>query len=240
MQQVHFGTTVISYDVQYSEKRKSLGIQVSEAGVNVVAPINTPLNKIDEIVLNKAPWILTQLAEFEEMNQYEEKLRFLSGEKLPYLGRNYRLKVYKEAVDTIQFSFKQGKFIAVIPSHIDEADHGDMLYPLFKQWVIEHAMKIASERVKRFGLIFDLMPSAIKIKDQQQRWGSCTASGNVILNWKVFLAPMPIVDYVIAHELAHLKVMDHSEAFWRTLEMLCPGYKEQKEWLRLNGRRLHI
>lgn len=72
------------------------------------------------------------------------------------------------------------------------------------------------------------------------RWGSCTATGNLILNWKVFLAPMPVVDYVIAHEMAHLKVMDHSPKFWETLEMLDPGYKEKKEWLRINGRKLYI
>ncbi|WP_371684407.1 M48 family metallopeptidase [Rummeliibacillus sp. TYF005] len=78
------------------------------------------------------------------------------------------------------------------------------------------------------------------IKDQQQRWGSCTANQQVLLNWHIFLAPMQAIDYVIAHELAHLTVMDHSEAFWDTLSMLYPEYVASKEWLRIHGRQLYI
>lgn len=240
MQQIQFGNTVISYTLEFSSRRKTFAIQVSEMGVKVIAPDNAEKAEIDSVLCKKAPWILQQLADFEEIQAYDEKVKFLSGEKLPYLGRNYRLKVYKEDIEDVCFSFKQGKFIAVVSSSYSDEQLREILYPLFKKWVMTRAKKIAAERVKRYLLTSNLNPNEIKIKDQQLRWGTCTASGNIILNWKVFLAPMPVIDYVIAHEMAHLKVMDHSQKFWETLEMLDPAYREKKEWLRLNGRKLYI
>ena len=240
MHQIHFGNTVISYTLEFSNRRKTLAIQVSEKGVKVIAPSKAEKAEIEMVLCKKASWILQQLADFEEIQAYDEKVRFLSGEKLPYLGRNYRLKVYREAVEDVNFSFKQGKFIAVVPSTIFDEQLREILYPQFKNWVMTRAKRVAAERVKRYQLTSNLNPNEIKIKDQQLRWGSCTSSGNLILNWKVFLAPMPVVDYVIAHEMAHLKVMDHSQKFWETLEMLNPAYREKKEWLRLNGRKLYI
>ncbi|WP_433595436.1 M48 family metallopeptidase [Lysinibacillus xylanilyticus] len=240
MQHMIYGNTVISYSVKYSSKRKTMSIQVSEKGVTIIAPSNTAPSRIEEILQKKATWIIKQLADFEEIYDYEEKLQFQAGEKLPYLGRHYRLKIIKDNVPTAALIFKQGKFIATIPSTITVEDHREILYPLYKEWVMKKAEKIAMERVKRFERQSTLKAKSIKIKDQQQRWGSCTARGNIILNWKIFLAPMPIVDYVIAHELAHLKHLDHSPAYWETLQMIYPEYENSKEWLRLNGRKLEF
>ena len=240
MYSIQFGQDTIPYTIKWSERRKTVSISVDANGVYVTAPTKTTTEKIKEIVYQKATWIRAQLFHFNEMVDESHHRSFLSGEKLPYLGRNYRLKVYREAVEDVNFSFKQGKFIAVVPSTIFDEQLREMLYPQFKKWVMTRAKRVAAERVKRYQLTSNLNPNEIKIKDQQLRWGSCTASGNLILNWKVFLAPMPVVDYVIAHEMAHLKVMDHSQKFWETLEMLNPAYREKKEWLRLNGRKLYI
>lgn len=136
MHQIQFGNTVISYTLEFSNRRKTLAIQVSETGVKVIAPGNVEIAEIDAILCKKAPWILQQLADFEEIQSYDEKIRFLSGEKLPYLGRNYRLKIYKEAVENVSFSFKQGKFIAVVPSTILDEHLREILYPEFKKWVM--------------------------------------------------------------------------------------------------------
>jgi predicted metal-dependent hydrolase len=92
----------------------------------------------------------------------------------------------------------------------------------------------------RFTIKLQQTPKKIIIKDQEQRWGSCTPSGNILLNWRIFLAPTSIIDYVLAHELVHLKHMNHSKEYWETLRMLLPDYEQRKEWLRINGRTLNV
>ena len=237
---IHFGTDVISYQITYSTKRKSLAIQVDENGVTVVAPATTSIDQIESIVNQKATWILKKQADFNEINNYENPRKFLSGEKLPYLGRQYRLKVHQDIVEKATFTYHQGRFIAYVPNYLSGDDYRNTLYPLYKEWIIQRANSIAAERIKRFQQVFPYAPKKVIVKDQQQRWGSCTANDQVLLNWHIFLAPMSAIDYVIAHELAHLKVMDHSNAFWETLAMVYPEYQVSKEWLRLNGRKLYI
>lgn len=237
---IHLGSDVISYQINYSEKRKTLSIQVNENGVTVIAPNTATEEDIQSIIKQKVAWILKQLAYFSEIEQYETPRKFLSGEKLPYLGRQYRLKIYQQDSEKVTFSYRQGRFIAYVPKQLSENDYREVLYPLYKEWVIQRGNLITAERIKRFQQIFPYNPKKVIVRDHQQRWGSCTASEQVLLNWHIFLAPMSAIDYVIAHELVHLKVMDHSNAFWETLAMVYPEYQASKEWLRLNGRKLYI
>lgn len=239
--QIEFGQSVIPYTLQRSNKRTTLSIQVSAQGVEVIAPIDATIQDIESKLLKKATWILQKQADFDEMIEYNTPRQFRSGEKLPYLGRQYRLKVITEPnVKNASFSYKQGKFIATVPEDISPEQYRNLLYPLYKQWIMERGDHIARERIKQFTSKYGKYPEKITIKDQQQRWGSCTANQQVLLNWHIFLAPMHAIDYVIAHELAHLTVMDHSEAFWDTLSMLYPEYVASKEWLRIHGRQLYI
>lgn len=237
---IQFGNEVISYELKYSTKRKNLAIQVDENGVTVIAPNTSSEEQIQSILKQKAGWILKQQADFNEIAHYENLRQFYSGEKLPYLGRQYRLKIRQEAISNATFTYQQGRFIAYVPKSLPIDEYRHTLYPLYKEWVMSKGKKIAAERIERFQQIFPYRPSKVMIKDQQQRWGSCTANKQILLNWHIFLAPMSAVDYVIAHELAHLKVMDHSNEFWETLAMLYPEYQASKEWLRLNGRKLYI
>jgi predicted metal-dependent hydrolase len=138
------------------------------------------------------------------------------------------------------FRFQQGRFVAEIPEEIPENEHRDILYPQYVDWVKNKAKPFAHDRMKRFTLKLQREPNNIIIKDQDKRWGSCTASGTILLNWRIFLAPASMVDYVIAHELVHLKHMNHSKEYWDVLRMLIPDYEQRKEWFRTNGRSLYI
>lgn len=240
MNSIKFGNKTIPYTLTRSQRRKTLSISVDQHGVSVISPSEVCLEKIESTLHQKAVWIIKQLVDFKEMQTSVQERSFLSGEKLPYLGRQYRLKVIKTDANEPSFRFYQGRFLAELPKVISEAEHRDLLYPLFVNWIKQKAGSFADDRIKRFIIKLQQEPKKIVIKDQEQRWGSCTPAGNILLNWRIFLAPTSIIDYVLAHELVHLKHMDHSKEYWETLQMLLPDYEQRKEWLRINGGTLYV
>lgn len=240
MHSINFGNQIIKYNLKRSNRRKTMSISVDQHGVSVISPSVTDIKKIEAILYKKAVWIKKQLSDYEEMNRNIIQRSFLSGEKLPYLGRYYRLKVIKTNIIQPVFHFYQGQFFAEIPSEITEDMHREIVRPLYVEWIKNHAYKFTKNRLKRFTLKLQQEPNDVIIKEQKKRWGSCTASGDILLNWRIFLAPTSIVDYVLSHELVHLKHMDHSKEYWSTLQMLLPDYEKRKDWLKLNGKTLDI
>ncbi|PAK43952.1 M48 family metallopeptidase [Priestia megaterium] len=237
---IKFGNQTIEYNLKRSNRRKTMSISVDQHGVSVISPSVTEIEKVESILYKKAVWIKKQLADFEKMNTNIIQHSFLSGEKLPYLGRYYRLKVVKTNTVQPSLRFYQGRFLAEIPHETAKKEQRNIIYPLYIEWIKIRAHEFTKNRIKRFILKLQQEPNKIVIKEQKQRWGSCTASGNILLNWRVFLAPTSIVDYVLAHELVHLKHMNHSKEYWDTLQMLLPDYEKRKEWLKVNGRTLNV
>ncbi|WP_433947038.1 M48 family metallopeptidase [Paenibacillus sp. SN-8-1] len=242
MQQIlQFGKRTIPFSVQESSNRKTLSISVEDGQVMVTIPTGTEEKTYRQILHKKAPWVLKQLAEFEEMSTATRRiLQFRSGEKLPYLGRYYRLKVQQEKIVAPKFRFFKGQFEASLPEQVSTAEHRDHLYPLYRDWIIQKGKTFADKRITRFTQRLGEVPSNLTIRSMEKRWGSCTRNRHILLNWHIFLAPVSMVDYVLAHELAHLKEMNHTPEYWNTLRMLLPDYEERKEWLRINGSQLYV
>ncbi|MEW4226415.1 M48 family metallopeptidase [Rossellomorea marisflavi] len=240
MKSIQFGNTTIAYTLKESTQRKTLSISVGRDGVEVVSPFNTPLTKIEDVLYKKGPWIVEQMSEFKEMYESPRIKAFVSGEKLPYLGRQYRLKVTHSESDAPSLRFEKGQFYAEVPRGTPQEAYRETLKPLYIEWVKRKALLFAKQRTKPFEGKLQKSPKEILIKDQEQRWGSCTPDGKVLLNWRLFLAPASIVDYVIAHELAHLVYMNHFKEYWDLVRMLLPDYENRKEWLRLKGASLDV
>ena len=107
-------------------------------------------------------------------------------------------------------------------------------------WYRNHAEKRLQEKTKRYAKLISVTPNAVGIKSFKSRWGSCHMNGDIVFNWKIIMAPNRIVDYVVVHELCHLKHHDHSPKFWQAVEKVIPDYKRCKEWLKENGRGLEV
>lgn len=238
--QQKFGNSVIKYSLKESPDRKNATIKVENREVSLHIPLGTDRETYESIISKKAPWILKQLAEYDEINPRNKELQFISGESLPYLGRYYRLKVTKVNSEIPSLKFLNGKFEATVPEHSKPNEYRILLYPLYKEWIYHKSTLFAEKRIKRFIDRLGQSPKGITLREMEKRWGSCTPQRQILLNWRIFLAPVSIVDYVLAHEIAHLKEMNHTPAYWETLRMLIPDYEERKEWLRLNGNQLYI
>ncbi|MFS0558214.1 M48 family metallopeptidase [Brevibacillus sp. 179-C9.3 HS] len=241
MPSFQFGSKTIHYEITRSDRRKTVSISVNQHGVEVIAPSHAEEQAIQQLLHRKGVWIRTQLLHFEEMQHHSLQRKFVSGEKLPYLGRQYRLKVEKTTdIQEPKLSFYHGQFRVQLPHDICEYQHRDVIMPVYIDWVKHRGCVFAKDRINRFTIKFSHQPKEIVIKDQDQRWGSCTPVGNILLNWRIFLAPASIVDYVLVHELVHLQHMNHSKDYWDTVRMLLSDYEEKKEWLRLYGNTLYI
>ncbi|KJB88761.1 hypothetical protein AZ66_05495 [Paenibacillus sp. E194] len=141
-----FGSVIIPYELTRSSRRKTVSISVNQEGVKVIAPETAEHQVIEEVLYRKGAWIRTQLLNFEEMKQTSLQRRFVSGEKLPYLGRQYRLKIIKKAdVDAPMLSFYQGQFLAEIHNDVAECQHRELIWPLYIDWVKHRGLILAKD-----------------------------------------------------------------------------------------------
>lgn len=237
-----YGTTSIDYNIKHSPNKKDITIAVDwSTGVSVVAPDHVDQQRIDLVLRQKAPWILRKLAEMREIKPISTNHEFISGEKFLYLGRQYRLKtIAVEDSSFVSLSFQNGRFIANIPKSFQPTERQEQLREAFRKWYITHGHAKIQQRMKLFAPRLGLTPTKIVVKDQQARWGSCTKNGVINVNWRVLMAPMRIVDYVIVHELSHMIHNDHSSDFWSVVSSIMPDYDERKDWLRVHGATLQL
>lgn len=237
-----FGTTLIEYNLHYKPNKRDIAIAVDWiSGVTVTVSEGTSQEQIDTALRRKARWVLRKRAEFREIKHLTTHHEFISGEKFPYLGRQYRLKVHASNDGTdASINFINGRFSAVVPISSSPTWREEHLRAAFRDWYITHGLSKVQHRVQLFGSRLGLQPSKVVVKDQRARWGSCTKNGTININWRILMAPMSVVDYVIVHELGHMIRQDHSSDFWTTVQSVIPDYDVRKEWLRIHGPMLDL
>ncbi len=227
--EVQYGTTTIKYKVHFST-RKTLGIEVHpDQTVKVVAPNGASLKRIAEKVENKAPWIQKQVRKFKKIEKLEPVKEYVSGENVFYLGRQYRLKVIKgtQSVKLI------GKYLRLsTPDKEDKRLSSDLI----NKWYSDHAQIKLNERFEKYNYILKqekIKFNKLQIKSINKRWGSCTKLGTITLNPELIKVPVNCIDYVIIHEICHLKYLNHSPKFFRLLEKYIPNWRSVQEKLNM-------
>ncbi len=145
-----------------------------------------------------------------------------------------------EDIKNVRLTFNRGRFISEIPFHFSEKEKNEELSLAFKRWYYENGEKKLNDRLSIYTPKMNVVPSKVKLKDQKMRWGTCTPDGSIYLNWRIIMSPIPIVDYLLVHELAHLRYPDHSKNYWKFVQSIIPNYEQRKEWLRINGPLLSL
>ncbi len=236
---VKFGDATIEYEVLRSQRRrKTVQITMDGGRLLVAAPTDTPCSKLETIVHKRAPWILRQAP---DALLAPKKKRFVSGETLPYLGRNVRLIVQPADVLSPRVRFDHWSFRIYVPARLDDADRYDGIRKVVTYWYRRRAELRLPEAVeiwrKRIGL--PETPEVL-IRDQRQRWGSCAPGGTLRFNWRVVMLPPALSEYVIVHELAHLRVSSHSTQYWDLVSSLLPDARQRRQRLREAGKVLPL
>lgn len=159
---------------------------------------------------------------------------FLVDETVEILGKSVIIKHKNHSLKRIHIKFESDVFSILLPNEYDVIINREKLKKKIIGWYKEFAMKTILPRLSQFASMLKVSPSEVKVRSYNSRWGACRQDGRVIFNWRIIQAPLEIVDYVIIHELCHLKHMNHSKQFWNSVASLCPNYKELRKWLKEN------
>ncbi len=236
---VRFGDTNIEYQVRRSERRKkTVQVTVNGAGVQVTAPATTPDSEVEAIVRKRAAWILNHStdAALEAVPK-----RFISGETLPYLGRNVKLIVEIADVHAPQVRFDHWRFRVSVPEGLEGEDRYQRIRWAVVDWYRNRAAERLRSGVQRWwSRLGNGGEAQILIRDQRQRWGSCAPDGTLRFNWRIMMLEASLVEYVIVHELVHLSVKNHSDDFWRMLASVLPDVEQRRQRLREAGKSLPL
>jgi predicted metal-dependent hydrolase len=233
---VQYGTVTISYDIIRSKRIKTSEIIVdADNKIIIRTPLGKDICKIRNLVLGKASWIQKQ---HKEMVPEVLKPSFQEGSTLPYLGKSYPIKILKrQPKNSIRFVDHQF-VIRMLPSSTPK-DCSDLITKRYHGWLMRAARPIFKNKVEEISSKLGIdKPKKISIKKLKNRWGSLTPSGTINVNLSLLKAPSGIIDYIILHELCHLKIKEHSHHFWDLLHKFMPDYQEKIDWLNINGNNL--
>ena len=231
IRKVRFGNATIPYSIIKSNRRKTSQITVDKDSVVVRTPISKTTSEIKKIVDGKKKWIFRKQLEFQKQNSVILKPSYLAGSKLPYLGRSLTLKILKNR-KTESVRFKNNIIIVSLKS---KRSSKTQVKKIYQKWLMEKSSKLFETRISKISKKLKLKPRKIIIKNLKDRWGSATSDSTINLNMNLIKAPSSVIDYVILHELCHLKIKGHSDKFWQMVKKFMPNYDEQKRWLELNN-----
>ena len=231
---VHFGDSTIRYQVvRRPRRKKTVEITVDSPGVvTVAAPMETPSDRIEATVRRRAKWIMRHNG---STDQASPRRRFISGESLPYLGRSVRLTVHAVDREAVKIRFHHWQFDVEIPKSLSGDPRREAARAAFERWYRERAAQKLPDRVERVAGLLGVRPKEILIRDQRKRWASCATDGTLRFNWRVIMAAPALIDYLVAHELAHVKVRGHSAEYWAVVAQAIPDYQGRRERLRELG-----
>lgn len=231
-----FGTKYIDFNLIY-RNRKTMSIEVEPNGeVNATAPINTSQDEVIKLVKSKAKWIVKKQYEVSCINVNKINRETVNGESYMYLGRNYSLQlIYNNYIKEIDVKLLRGKFI-VTTNTKDE----NKIKLALEKWYREKTLKKVNERIKYYEHYFKDRVNDIKVKEQKKRWASCTKNNELLFNWRCVMAPSNVLDYIIVHEMCHMKCKNHSKEFWNEVMRVLPDYEYRRQWLKNNGIKLDL
>jgi predicted metal-dependent hydrolase len=220
------GDRVVDYELRRS-RRRSIGLLIDGTGLRVTAPKWATLADIDAVLAEKSRWIERKLVEWHEHAQRRDRLtvRWQLGEQLCYLGRPVTLTAGDVAG---RIDLDGDRLLVGLPPHGPQAVVRDAV----QGWLKARARELFAQRLPVYTARLGRQPSRWTLSSARTRWGSCAADGSIRLNWRLVHFPLDVVDYVVAHELAHLVHLNHGPRFWATVQSLLPAYEHARRMLR--------
>ncbi len=235
-------------------RRRTIALIVQADGTLVVrAPLRTSQRQIEQLVAQKVEWVRQKQA-YARAHPVAAPHRFVPGEKFWFMGKEYPLEVVECLTTETQTHrenpiYKSSSVSLCLCGSIESVKSEHFLLErqtlpkaaaAFTAWYKKQARALVEERVRFFAARYGFRYRQVRITSARSRWGSCSSKGTLCFTWRLVMAPPECIDYVVVHELAHLKAANHSPAFGREVGAILPDYKARRKWLRVNGRMLTV
>lgn len=227
---LQIGKKVIPYELRRSATSRERRITVTPGHVEVLVLTRDNDDDIARFLQCKRQWVFNTVREMERITASRPAVpRFMTGSKIPYRGRNMSLTVRRTDAERAVVTYRNG-FIVDLP-HWAGSDAEQLVATELKLWLKQRARRDVQEMAADVGKRFGLVPRSIRTTDLAHGWGSCGPEGNVLINWHLIFAPRRVLEYVVAHELAHLRHRSHGPNFWSLLSQIATDYHASKSWL---------
>lgn len=229
------------YTIRRSQRAKKARIIVTAEKIEVVAPIGISERKIRDFVKQNHNWVETTRDKVKENKKNIKKLapeQYKNGVFVPFKGKQAKIQLHQSSTNKIQIELEQDKINVFLPTEIFSGNNSEVIRLALIDWMKQQACKAVENSVKLYAKKYNLYPRYIRVKTQKSRWGSCGIHNDINLNWLLILAPPEVLEYVVVHELCHIKERNHSAKFWLLVEQHFPSYQKQRNWLKKNGSSL--
>lgn len=232
--QILLQSQLLEYELRRS-KRRSIGFLIGDEGLRITAPRWVTLADIERAIHEKQGWIFAKLHEKQaQLRQgIQQAMKWEDGAQLPYLGQHLVLRLSAAPRSSVQHDVDHQLLQVCLPPQASEQQLKDRV----QSWLQKQALQLFNERLDHFAEQLGVRYHSLKLSSANTRWGSCTAQGHIRLNWRLIHFSPAIIDYVVAHELSHLREMNHSADFWATVESILPDYHLAKQQLRQQSAR---
>jgi len=225
---LRYGNSIIKYNVVKSKRRKTSEIRVDESGVEIRTPIIKKDSEIQELIDEKKQWIFKKQLEFKDRKKQRDKNLYKNI--IIYFGKDVPLKI-KTRQKNEKIHYSKNQFIIYLKTEYSKK----RIQNLYEKWLLEKACKYLVNRTEKIAQKTGIKHSQVIVKSLKSRWGSATNEGVINLNSKLLKSPKAVIDYIIIHELCHLKIGNHSTSFWSLVERHCPDFQTHRNWLEDDG-----
>lgn len=227
---VRIGQSTIAYELRRSATASERRITVTPGHVEVLALTTDQDADIAGFLDRKRQWLFNTVRDMERITTSRHSVpRFMTGSKIPYRGRKMPLTVRRSDAERIEICYRNG-FIVDLPIWAGR-DIDRLVASELKLWLKQRARRDVKEIAAAYGNRFGLIPRSIRVADFASGWGSCGPEGNILINWHLIFAPKRVLQYVVVHELTHLRQRSHGPEFWGFLATLAPDYEGPISWL---------
>ncbi len=216
----------IGYTLQRTRRRRTIALLIDERGLRVAAPLKAPQKAIDELLRTHAAWVIRKVQDWQQKRQPQRS--WIAGEQIMLYGAALTL----EARVGIKLPQLEQERLLFDPQPTPLA-----IESAVRNWLKQQGLACFTRRCHDYSAQLDLPAPVVRLSNARTRWGSCHAKGRISMNWRLVQAPPAWIDYVAAHEVAHLRQMNHSPAFWHTVAALVPDYAERRAALRREAHR---
>jgi hypothetical protein len=228
--EINLDGKVIPYTLKRSPKARHARLEIrAETGLTVIVPKGYPRSLVPGIIEDKKRWVTAKIELFRRAKQDYSP----DGHSVRYLGRELKVKASIGDCSRDEATLKGNELVLSLTNASDKRQ-------TIENWLKTQAESVTREIADRYSSKIGVGYHSLRIRSARTRWGSCSPRGTLSFNWKLVMAPQPVIEYVVVHELCHLKELNHSKSFWKLVESHCPDWSARRKWLRANEAALML